>query len=493
MPETTDSAPATGTEPVDLQGGAGMTAVAGTAQAQAGGKLDRSAWAWALYEGGRNPYVVLCTIYVLAPYIATTVFTDPIAGQSAIADWNRNAGILVALTAPFIGAIADRYGGRKPLLLFVTVAMVPLIFALWWAVPQGQPGLPIWAIGLVIAAVGVLFAWNEVLHNSMLPSASTPATLPHTSGLALALGNLFSVLFLVVVLWAFAFPGRVDWPFVPDQPLFGLDAAAHENSRIVAPIAAVWFAIAAIPLFLFARDARRTGTRAAEAVAQGVSGLARTISRIATHHRNAGVFLIARMLYTDGKTALLIFGGVVAAGVLNWGLIEMTLYGIILSVFAVIGGLLAGVLDTRLGPKNAVILEIAVTIACLITMSTQSPTMVFGFPVEEGVKVWNSPFFATLPELVFLGGAVIVAISVTAAYASSRTMLTRLAPPGMAGEFFGLYSLAGAATAWLGPLLVGWFTTAFQSQQAGLASILILLVAGLIALMFVKPPPVPES
>jgi MFS transporter, UMF1 family len=451
-------------------------------------RLDRSAWGWAFYECGRNPYVILCTIYILAPYIASQLFASGIEGQAAIADWNRNAGIIVALSAPFLGAIADRYGNRKPFLLGVTALMVPLIFSLWWAVPPGTPGLPVWAVGLVITATGVLFAWNEVLHNSMLPNATTPASLPHASGMALALGNGVSVVFLLVMLWGLAFPGVFDLPLVPDQPLFGLDPATHETSRIAGPVAAVWFALAAIPLFLFARDAPRTGLGSGAAVRSGITSLLATIRTLFSQHRNAGTFLVARMLYTDGKTALLIFGGVVAAGVLDWGLLEMTAYGIILSVFAVIGGLLGGWLDTRIGPKNAVVIEIAVTCACLVTMSSQSPTHVFWMPVEPGEAVWGSPVFSTLPELVYLGAAMLVAVSVTAAYSSSRTLLTRLAPPGMAGEFFGLYALAGAATAWLGPMLVGWFTRLFDSQQAGLASILILLVAGLAVLLKVRQP-----
>ena len=53
-------------------------------------KMDRSGFSWALFEGGRNPYVILCTIYILAPYIATTVFSDPVEGQAAIASWHRS-------------------------------------------------------------------------------------------------------------------------------------------------------------------------------------------------------------------------------------------------------------------------------------------------------------------------------------------------------------------------------------------------------------------
>jgi UMF1 family MFS transporter len=84
--------------------------------------------------------------------------------------------------------------------------------------------------------------------------------------------------------------------------------------------------------------------------------------------------------------------------------------------------------------------------------------------------------------------AIVIAISITAAYASSRALMAGLAPAGMEGEVFGLYALAGSATAWLGPLLVEYFTATYQSQRAGFGSIAVLLLAGLVLLLFVKPP-----
>jgi UMF1 family MFS transporter len=59
----------------------------------------------------------------------------------------------------------------------------------------------------------------------------------------------------------------------------------------------------------------------------------------------------------------------------------------------------------------------------------------------------------------------------------------------MEGDVFGLYALSGSATAWLGPLLVEHFTATYESQRIGFGSISILLIAGFVLLLFVKPPP----
>ena len=72
------------------------------------------------------------------------------------------------------------------------------------------------------------------------------------------------------------------------------------------------------------------------------------------------------------------------------------------------------------------------------------------------------------------------------AQAASRTLLARLAPASMMGEFFGLYALSGKATAFMAPLAVALLTSTFASQRAGISVILVFLVIGLGLLMFVR-------
>jgi MFS transporter, UMF1 family len=69
-------------------------------------------------------------------------------------------------------------------------------------------------------------------------------------------------------------------------------------------------------------------------------------------------------------------------------------------------------------------------------------------------------------------------------------MLARIAPVGTMSQFFGLYALSG--TAFLGHALVAAFTHAFNSQQAGFASLIILLVAGLALMFWVRQERAPE-
>jgi UMF1 family MFS transporter len=87
---------------------------------------------------------------------------------------------------------------------------------------------------------------------------------------------------------------------------------------------------------------------------------------------------------------------------------------------------------------------------------------------------------------VFLGIGFFNAVFITAHFASSRTLLTRLTPPAQTGAFFGVFALSGTATSWLGPFLVNQGTRIFKSQQGGFATITLLLAVGLTGLMFVR-------
>ena len=450
-------------------------------------RLGRAAWAWALFQGGRDPYVILITIYVFAPYVVTSVVGDPVRGQALVAAGAKYAGWAVMLTAPLLGATIDRMGPRKPWLAAVVALMVPLIAALWWAKPGGA-GLGIPATIAIMATIAMLFAWTQTLHNALLVPAAGLDRAGAASGLGLAAGNFMSVALLAFVLWAFALPGKVAWSFVPARPLWGLDPASHEPDRIAPVLVAAMLALCTLPLLRWTPDAPRTGTPLRQAIRLGIGDLKALVTQ-ARGHRDALTYLGSSLLFTDGLTGILIFTGVYAAGQMGWHTLELLAYGLILSSFAVIGGLLAGWLDGRVGPKRALTIEIVGVIASQMLSLGQTRTRLFYQPYDAAAHapLWNGPMFRTWPELALIAAGMLGAVTVTAAYASSRTMLTRVVPPHRVGIFFGLFVIAGSATMWLGPLLVQIATAWSGSQRVGLLPISGLLLAGLWVLQSVRP------
>ena len=448
-------------------------------------KLSRSALSWILHQGSRDPYVILVTIYVFSPYFSRVLVGDPVRGQATVADISTVYGLLTAALAPILGASIERFGPRKPFMAGILAIMAPLLFALWLAKPGG---LPVDLVGVALIILGVAYNCGDVLNNSLLARASEKGQEPVLSGLGYALANGLSVSLLIFVMWAFVLPGVVPWSFVPSAPLFGLSQAEHEPSRIVGPLSAAVMLLGAIPFFLWTRDAPRTGVSLGAAVKEGIKLILDTFGNL-KGHADVAKFLGARMLYCDGMTALLIFGGLFAAGLMKWGELEMLAYGVSLSIFGVLGGLIAPWLDKTLGPRRAIQVEVGICILVLLGtlgMGREKILYLWTWDAATHPAVWNGPLFRTLPEIIYLALGLLIAVFVTAQYASSRTLLVRLAPPDRMAAFFGLFSLSGTATMWLGSLLVALATKIFASQVAGFIPIAGLLALGLVGLFTVK-------
>nr|QQZ50149.1 MFS transporter [Phenylobacterium glaciei] len=141
--------------------------------------------------------------------------------------------------------------------------------------------------------------------------------------------------------------------------------------------------------------------------------------------------------------------------------------GIILSVLAVIGGFVGRWLDAGVGPKRAVQIEIGMALAGIIALLGMTPEKIlylWSYDPTTHARLWEG-MFGTWPEVVYILIGFSNAIFVTAQYASSRTLLTRLTPPEQTGTFFGVYALSGTATVWLGSFLVNLGTQVFKTQQ----------------------------
>lgn len=473
-------------KPLDADGPAAVVEPPMVATVGGDGKLTRGGYAWSIFQGGRDPFIILITIYIFMPYVAATLVGDPVRGQELISSWDQLIGWIVVVTAPFLGASIDKLGPRKGWLALTVGLMVPLIALMWFAEPGGWMTIPM--IAFLVIAARVLFVYAEVLHNSLLIRAAGMGAAHKASGLALSLGNGFSVIALAFTAWAFALPGKVDWAWVPASPLFGLDTATHEHERVVALMAAGLLLLGSIPLFLFTPDAPKTGVPMWKAWADGAAELGRMIKTVRAY-KDAVVYLVSRMFFVDGMNAVLIYAGIYAVGVMKWGALEMLVFGIVLSVVAVVGGFVARWMDAGLGPKTALRIEILMTALALLALLGMAPDRIlflWAYDAATAPPLWDGPVFRHWPDVVFILIGFVNAIFITAQYASSRTMLTRLTPPEQTGAFFGVFALSGVATAWLAPTLVNLGTSITKTQQGGFATIIVLLVIGLVGLMFVR-------
>ena len=408
--------------------------------------------AWCLYDFANSAFTTIVITFVFATYFATGIAADPTIGAAQWSLAMAIAGILIAVLSPILGAIADQTGRRKPWLLGVSIMCVTATALLWFAEPT--PSDVPWALTFaVIATVG--FEMGMLFYNAMLPDVSKPETMGRVSGWAWGIGYAGGLLSLVAALFGFV---------QADPPPFGLDTNSAEHVRATSLVVAVWFAVFALPLFVFVKEKERASLPITTAVRLGVKQLIGTFQS-ARRHANTFRFLIAAMIYTDGVHTVFSLGGVYAGVMFGMELSEVIMLGIALNVTAGMGAFAFGWVDDKRGSKPTIIISLlALIVTSAVVLSATDRT-----------TFW----VAALAMSAFFGPV----------QAASRTMMARIAPPHMRGEMFGLFALSGKVTAFAGPALVGWVTLVTGSYRFGMMTILVFLIGGLLLLRGVKESP----
>ena len=308
------------------------------------GNPARGRFSWALYDWANSPFTTLIITFIFPAYFQVGIVKDAVAGQSLWGYAIAASGLLIAVTAPVLGAIADAAGRRKPWLLAFTALCAAGSAPLWFAEPA--PAFIAFSLGCVIAA-NVGFEFGVVFNNAMLPDIVEEERLGRLSGWAWGLGYAGGLAALVVALVVFV------WP---DPPLFGLDAASAQHVRVVGPL--VRFGSRSSPSR--SSFSRRTGCHAASRSAlrsRPASPISSARWRRCRENRPLAIFLLAHMIYADGLITLFAFGGVYAAGEFGLSLSEVIVFGIVLNVAAGAGALAFAWLDDWFGSKRVIVVR----------------------------------------------------------------------------------------------------------------------------------------
>ncbi len=446
-----------------------MTAPASSAAA---GRTERGVFAWMLFDWANQPFQTLIVTFIFAPWFVAEVIGDPVRGQAIWGAVTAVGGAGVAILAPFLGAMADRSGARKPWVLGFSVPYVLGCLGLWLAVPGMANPAPVLALYL-LGFLGSEF--GQVFTNAMLPDLGPRREIGRISGSGWALGYVGGLVSLVLVLLLLAPAPGGTLTLLGIPPLFGLDVAAGEPARATGPLAAVWYIVFAAPLFLFTPDAPRR--RPPGLVRASLGDVAATF-RLAARNRSFLGFLVASMIYRDALVALFTFGGIYAAGVLGWGLFQLGVFGIVAAGVGAVGAWIGGRADRTFGPRPVVVVSIWALILVATVALFTTRASVLGVPVAAGSR---------LPDLVFMVAGGLLGAAGGALQAASRTLVVHLAEGHVApAQAFGLFALSGKATAFIGPTLVAVATAATGSQRAGVTPVIGLFLIGLGLLYWVK-------
>ena len=401
----------------------------------------RTVRAWVLYDFANSIYPAVVTTAVFPIFYRGTI----VGGEGGLGElwWGwavAASAIIVALTSPLLGAIADRGGARKRFLGFY-VATCLVGVALMTTL---QPGMIVAGfLCFVVANVG--FESANVFYNAYLPDIVPSERLGRTSGYGFGLGYLGSALGLILVL-PLAQAGRIE--------LVWLTVIAY-------------FAIFSIPAFLFLPRDRRGGMGIGRAAAKGFADLKRITAEV-WGHTNLRRFLFAFFFYIDGVLTIIVMAAVIAQGTFGFDQQQVIFLFLIVQFSALIGAYaLAKPADT-LGPK-----KVLTGVLCLW--------------VAAGV----SAYFVESAN-VFYGLAVAAGFGLGSVQSASRAFMASLIPDGREAELFGFYALCGRSSSVLGPVLFGGVTyLAGGNQRPGFLVLTGLFLIGLLLLQRVRDPKAP--
>ncbi|MBM4489185.1 MFS transporter [Prescottella equi] len=437
--------------------GAEVVGEAGIGQAAS----RRQVAAWGLWDWGSAAFNAVIVTFVFSVYLTDAV-GDDLPGSISASTWLGwslgIAGFFIAVLAPVSGQRFDATGRRKRSLAVLTFLTVATMAAMFLVVDDYHYLL----LGLVLLGVGsVIFELAGVPYNAMMRQVSTPENIGRVSGFGWAMGYFGGIVLLLVCYLGFI-AGDGD-----SRGLLGLTTEGGLNIRLVALLAAAWFAVFALPVLFAVPELPRSAADPGAAKAGFVESyrvLWRDLKDLWEADRRTVWFLIASALFRDGLAGVFTFGAVLAVNVYGMASDSVLLFGVAANVVAALGAIVAGRLDDRVGPKAVIVASLVSMIAVGVVLIGVSGTLLF----------W-----------IF---GLLLCLFVGPAQSSARTFLARITPPGREGQLFGLYATTGRAVSFLAPTLFGFFAWWFGADRAGIVGLLVVLGIGLAALAAVRAP-----
>ena len=352
---------------------------------------------------------------IVTLYFAVWIVTTRGASNTAYSIATSVSSLLVLLLAPWIGAVSDASGRRKPWVVGLTLACVGATLALSLLARAPLPGPAAIALLLaVFAAANTAYQLALPPYNAMLTDLAAPHERGRLSGLGTAVGYVGSIVGVLLVA-----------PFVTGG--MGIPAGGREAS--FAPTAAL-FLLFSLPLFFVCRDHfPRPRSGAARVRLRQIAGELSAAFRHARRYPGLRRFVIASYFYQDALGTAISFMALYAVTVL--GLPEggeIKLF-VTLTIPAIAGAWAAGRACDWLGPRRTLGWVLAGWIAGLTAIAL-APTL-SGFWI----------------------GGVLVGFAFGGIWSAERPLLLRLVPSGEAGRFFGLLALSARAASIVGPLI----------------------------------------
>jgi UMF1 family MFS transporter len=393
--------------------------------------------AWALFDFANSVYPAVVQTAVFSVFYSSVIVGNE-NGQGTWW-WGRAVSIsvlIVALTAPLLGAVADRSGVRKRFMLFFTATCVVGVSLFSFL----EPGMAVQGLVFyVVANVG--FEGALVFYNAYLPDIAPRDKQGWVSGLGFGVGYAGSIAGLLMAL-----------------PLVG------RSMDLVWFATAGFFALFSIPTFLLLPADRGTGVKLGEAARWGLTHF-RTIMGEVLRERQLRRFLLAFFFYIDFILTVIVMAGPFAEATFGFTQTDAIILFLVVQVSALAGAFALAKPTDVFGPKKVL-----------------TGTLVLWAAIALGVYFVES-------RTVFFVLAVVAGFGLGSAQAASRTFMSSLIPEGKEAEMFGFYAFCGKSSSILGPTLFGYVAAVTGgNERVAVLALLSLLVAGLLLLQRVEDP-----
>ena len=399
--------------------------------------------AWCFYDFANSVYPAVITATIFGVYFAGTI----VGNEAGLGDlwWGRVISVsmmVVAVTSPLLGSVADNAGVRKKFLVaytYLTIACVALFTTI-------EPGMIFWGF-LLATLANIGFEGALVYYNAYLPDIAPPDRRGFISGLGFGVGYAGSGAGLLMVL-----------PLV-----------AREQLPLIWLAVAGFFALFSLPAFL-ALPADSQGRRTmAQAAIEGVTGFRHILSDV-LRQPNLRRFLLAFFVYIDGVNTTIYFAGIYAATTLGFSRTELIYLFLTVQMSALVGALALARPTDIWGPKRVITL----------TLVLWTVIVTAAYFVDQ-----KSTFFV----IAFLAGTGLGAVQ-----SASRALMASLVPEGKEGEMFGFYALCGKSSSVVGPLVFGGISRALGgNQRVAILSVAAFFLVGLVLLQRVRKPAPPAG
>ncbi|WP_292991523.1 MFS transporter [Nitrosomonas sp.] len=357
---------------------------------------------------------------VVITAIFNAYFVAVIAGNE---DWGTFAWtaslavsyMLIILTAPALGAYADAYAMKKPLLLMTTVGCVVFTALLFFTGPGD-----LWLAVTLIILTNFFFGSGENLIAAFLPELAKSRSLGKVSGWGWGLGYLGGLVSLGCSL------AYVTWA----------QSQGHEASQYVPVtmlITAAIFAIASTPTFLYLKERAQpqphlSGRRI---IRESFLRLRDTLKHV-SHYQDLMRFLLCLVFYQAGIQTVIALAAIYAQQAMGFNTQETMLLVLLVNITAALGAFTFGHVQDKLGH----LATIALTLVGWMIM------ILLAWYAEDRAMFWLA--------------ANIAGLCLGASQSAGRALVGLFSPASRRAEFFGLWGLAVKLSSILGPLTYGW-------------------------------------